>query len=179
MDELEKIQEELDAKAEELEGKDGELETLTDELSELRKEIDELQSDDDADEFVSKSDYEKLSAEHDKLNAEVRSERLASEVTAFKALVLDKAEYIEKMSALEDKDSELAEWVKAKFGGVDKALAEAGIFEEFGNDHEDTANTLDALAQQKIKSDFAGDESKYAEALALVAKEHPELVDEL
>ena len=98
---------------------------------------------------------------------------------AFEALALDKDEYIEKMSALEDKDSELAEWVKAKFGGFDKSLAEAGIFAEFGNGHEDTANSLDALVKQKIKSDFAGDESKYADAAILVAKEHPELVDEL
>ena len=180
----EKLQEELDAKVEELDAKkeelatkDGELEALSEELKARREEIEALKIDEDADEFaILKGAHDKLSAKYEKLEAEVREEKLAAEVKAFKALALDKDEYIEKMSALEDKDSELAEWVKAKFGGFDKSLAEAGIFVEFGNDHEDTANTLTALVEQKLKSSFGDDQSKYAEALAMVAKEHPALV---
>lgn len=128
-----------------------------------------------ADEFVSKKDYEALSAKHETLEAEVKSERLSAEVMAFKALSLDKDEYIEKMSALEDKEPELAEWVREKLAGVDKSLAEAGLFEEIGSSEEDTANSLEALTEQKIKSEFGGDPSKYAEAMQLVVKEHPEL----
>lgn len=174
-EDIEKLQAELDARAEELAARDGELETLSAELAELRKEIEELEADENADEFVSKKDYEALSARHEKLEADVRKEKLEAEVMAFKAVSLDKDEYIEKMSALEDTSPESAKWLKTILGGVDKSLAEAGLFEEIGSSAEDTARDLEALTQQKIKTEFAGDQSKYAEAMQLVIKEFPNL----
>jgi hypothetical protein len=73
---------------------------------------------------------------------------------------------------------EFYEWIVAQFDTFDKALSEAGILDESGNDLEVGGSAEEkflAAVEHVLKEDFGGERSKYGEALMLASQKHPEL----
>jgi len=146
----------------------------------------------DPEKFVSRDEYETLRAQataekerFDALKAELdaeklarQKERLTSEAENFKALAFEIDEYVEKMSAIESSDPELATWLKAKWSAIDEAMHESGLMEEIGTDREGGLETLHDVAVRIVKEDFGGNMSHYAEALSAAGMKRPDLTKE-
>ena len=136
------------------------VETLAVELSASKSEIDTL----------------KAQIEADRLGQ--RQGELKAEAEAFKALPIKVDEYVDKMTAIGAVNGELATWLHEKFAAMDTALVEAGLLREIGSEREGDLSEGDAFLQMvknTVVEKFDGDMSKYGDALALVAKAHPEL----
>jgi hypothetical protein len=146
---------------------------------EVEPATEELEADPVAEELVAeKAKNEKLQA---KLDAEIlakQKSKLMAEVEGFRALGIEKDEYVEKMTALEGHDSDLADWLRERFAAIDGALFEAGLLVEIGTDAEIETGG-DALFVQRIQNvineKFEGDMSHWTEAMEAVGKLHPEL----
>ena len=128
-----------------------------------------------------KSELDRMTAEKAEAETVAQETELRELAETYEALPVVIDEFVENMSAL---DEEEAGWFKAQFAALDKVLVEAGILREDGATNltkkkiEESENSADAFLQivdGVIKEEFDGDSSKYAEALLIASKKHPEL----
>lgn len=127
---------------------------------------------------VANEKAEELTAQLRAVEAEKRAVRLTAKAESFKALGIEKDEFIEKFGALEAEKPELAEWVIAKFEAFDKSLVEAGTLREIGSDapgEEDPKARFHQLVANTLTEKFDGKQESYTAALQLVSAAHPEL----
>ena len=122
-----------------------------------------------------KSTLERFAAEKVAAEAEAKATELKAIAEAYEALPVKVEEFVANMAAL---DADTAEWFKVQFAAFDVALKAAGVLDESGtteNGETDPSVKFLQIVDQTIKDDFAGDKSKYAEALLAASLKHPEL----
>ncbi|KKM62913.1 hypothetical protein LCGC14_1516860 [marine sediment metagenome] len=155
--------------------KEEELQTET----QPEAEIEKLQQDAAAEKLRADT----AEAEIDKMRAGERSERLKVEAGAFKALPMPVDEYVEHFTIIEEKlPEDQVKWLRGQLEAYDKAMVAGGLLKEIGSDLETDqtdADRLESLVQAEIKESFAGDRSKYGEAMKTVSAAHPELAKAL
>ena len=143
-------------------------------------------------ETVPSEQFKALSTERDQAKARIReledqlsaqqakeqAELLQAEARSYKALALPIDEYVEKMSALRKADPVLATWVKDRFTALDTEMVQAGLLREIGSELEADLEGEGAFYRATeliLKDKFAGDMSKWADALKLAIEKYPKL----
>ena len=82
------------------------------------------------------------------------------------------------MSALRKADPVLATWVKDRFTSLDAEMVQAGLLREIGSELEADLEGEGAFYRATeliLKDKFAGDMSKWADALKLAIEKYPKL----